>query len=467
MTGPAFTHERPGASPMQWRRGDAWRALEELRTDRWSHALVVAAHPDDESLGTGGLLTRLAAAGSRVGGIVMTRGEASHPRSTTVSPGELAERRTAESAAAWRALRLDAGRLDVRDLPDGGLAAHVEDMAAVIVERVGAWTRSTPVDDRDPAGGRCVIIAPFAADGHPDHEAVAAAATRAARRADADLLGFPLWWWQWAEPAAGFPRGFGTVTLSCDELARKSQAVYCHGTQVEPLSPSAGDEVMIGRHVLAHALADEEVFRLTPAGAHAERGTSDAALDDLHRLHEEPWQVDTSWYEQRKRSLLMAMLPQARFEHAVEVGCSTGALSVDLARRCDALTIIDASPQALAAAERRFLSSGLATPVHALLGSAPSVWPEEPVDLVVISEVGYFLSPQQLRDLVRRIVDEDGRGRGLTVVLAHWRHAIEGWPMDAEAVHAAFLEAPRPPRIAEYRDDDVEILVLSEADWWT
>ncbi|QWC84523.1 PIG-L family deacetylase [Nocardioidaceae bacterium] len=465
----SFTHDRPGSGCFAWRTQDAWRELDELETSGWHRAVVVAAHPDDETLGAGGLVARLVGAGTPVDGVVLTRGEGSHPHSPTVTSEDLAARRTTESRAAWDALGADAARLRVLELPDGGLEDRVDEITARIVETVTAGACADPGDAA--LLGRCVVVAPFAADGHPDHEAAALAAARAARRTGADLLEFPIWWWQWADPQAGFPTGFVRMTLSEQELARKSRAVHCHRTQVEALSSAPGDEVMLGRHVLEHALADEEAFRLTAAGDAA----PDSALDDLHRLHEEPWGVDTSWYEIRKRGLLLSMLPRRRYRHGVEVGCSTGALSAALAHRCDALSVIDASPHALAAAERRLLGSGATASVEALLGSAPATWPTDPVDLVVISEVGYFLSPQQLRSLVERLVverlvAERERQRdagGLTILLAHWRHPIDGWPMDAADVHAAFTGHPQlPPTVAEYRDTDVEVLVLADSGWW-
>jgi hypothetical protein len=45
------------------------------------------------------------------------------------------------------------------------------------------------------------------------------------------------------------------------------------------------------------------------------------------------------------------------------------------------------------------------------------------------------------------------------VVLCHWRHPMEGWVLDAEAVHAGFEDARLPPLRATYGDDDVEIRV--------
>ena len=89
---------------------------------------------------------------------------------------------------------------------------------------------------------------------------------------------------------------------------------------------------------------------------------------------------------------------------------------------------------------------------------------QERVDLVVVSEVGYFMSPVGLESLVERVrasLAQDG-----VVVLCHWHHEVEGWVLDAAAVHAAFEDWRLPGLRATYRDDDVEIRVHARpADW--
>ena len=86
-------------------------------------AVVLAAHPDDEVLGAGGLLRRLARSGWDVDVVWASDGEASHPGSTVVAPAALARLRRAESLAARAVLGLH-GTVGWLGLPDSGLAAH-------------------------------------------------------------------------------------------------------------------------------------------------------------------------------------------------------------------------------------------------------------------------------------------------------------------------------------------------------
>lgn len=74
----------------------------------------------------------------------------------------------------------------------------------------------------------------------------------------------------------------------------------------------------------------------------------------------------------------------------------------------------------------------------------------------MVSEVGYFLSPAALEGLVARVAADLAPGG--VVVLAHWRHPVEGWPLDGADVHAAFTAVL--PVAATYADRDVAMLVL-------
>ena len=52
-----------------------------------------------------------------------------------------------------------------------------------------------------PGGTATLIVAPWSADGHKDHDAAGAAAARAAAATGSMLLEYPIWWWHWGSPA--------------------------------------------------------------------------------------------------------------------------------------------------------------------------------------------------------------------------------------------------------------------------
>ncbi len=174
-------------------------------------------------------------------------------------------------------------------------------------------------------------------------------------------------------------------------------------------------------------------------------------FDALYAADADPWGFTSRWYEQRKYALTLAALPRARYGRALEVGCSVGVLTALLAGRCDALVALDASRAALDAARRR-------TPPHVdlRLGSVPGDWPAGRYDLVVLSEVGYYLDAadlDRLLDLVARDLVPGGH-----VVACHWRHPVADYPQTGDAVHLALQRWPRLSRVEE-EDFLLDVLV--------
>lgn len=436
-----FTHDTPGTPAAAWRDRPEWAALPDLGAlltpvtlDR---VVVVAAHPDDESLGAAGLCARAHERGLEVHLVLVTAGEGSHPHSPTTPPTELARRRRIESATALEQVAPGATTTFV-GVADGAVAAAGSDLATRLVDLLG--------DAR-----RTLLVAPFRGDGHPDHEAAGRAAAVAARRTGASLLEYPVWFWHWGDPDTAPWDDLLAVRLTPDEVAAKQRAVASHVTQVAALSDAPGDEVLLTEAFLAHAGGDREVYLARPS--------ADPALDDLHQGVADPWGVDTRWYEQRKRDLTLAVLPRRRFARGLEIGCSTGALAEALAERCDRLDAVDASAAAVARARERLAPWPHVT-VERL--DVPRQWPDGAVDLLVVSEVGYFLSPVDLDTAIARAAES--LALGAVVVLCHWRHEVVGWPLDGAAVHQRFAEALGLPVTASYVDRDVEILVLCAPD---
>lgn len=438
-----FTHDAPGTPAAAWRDHPQWAGLPDaaplLGATTLDRVVVVAAHPDDESLGAAGLCSRAHHAGLEVHLVLVTAGEGSHPASPSTPPAELARRRRAESAAALHEVAPGATTTYV-GIADGAVAASENDLTTRLVDLLG--------DAR-----RTLLVAPWRADGHPDHQAAGRAAGIAARRTGATLLEYPIWFWHWAAPEDAPWDDLVAVRLTADELATKRSAVHCHATQVAPLSAAPGDEVLLTPEFLAHAHHDREVF--------VAQQPADPALDDLHRELADPWGVDVRWYEQRKRDLILAALPRRRFARGLEVGCSTGALTEALAERCDHLDAVDASAAAVDRARERL---GHLPHVVVRQLEVPRGWPEGDgtLDLLVVSEVGYFLSPVDLDGTVERAAASLAPGGA--VVLCHWRHPVVGWALDGAAVHRRFAETLGLPVAARYADRDVEILVLCAPD---
>ncbi|MCY7396600.1 MAG: PIG-L family deacetylase [Nocardioides sp.] len=442
MSTARFTHDTDGTGAAAWQGLPEWDDaagldLVDLDGEPCRRLVVLAAHPDDESLGAGGLLAIAHGWGIEVRVVLATRGEASHPRSRTTTPADLAGARLAESHTALRAVA-PGGTLECLDLPDGDLAEHEEALVQGLVRAVGD-------------GRGTLLVAPWRHDGHPDHEAAGRAAAVAARRCGARLVEYPVWFWHWGAPS-GLPwAGVRLLALGPAAHQAKAASVRAHRTQVAPLSDLPGDETLLSPGLLAHFERSHETF--------LELAAHDTALDRLHQDADDPWGVDSRWFEERKRDLVLACLPARRYAAAWEAGCSTGALAAALATRCDQLSATDSSASAVAAARRRLEGDPAVRVQHRDLVDP---WPADTFDLVVASEVGYFLSP---RDLERFAVGvEDALRPDGVLVVCHWRHEIVGWPLDGPDVHRLLAGRPGWSEQARYADADVEILVLARRD---
>ena len=251
----AFRHDRTGTPAARWAGASLLDALPAAEPP--GDVVVVAAHPDDETLGAGGLIAAAGRAGHRVEVAVLTAGEASHPASPTHTPERLAARRQAEVRRAVHLLHPHA-RLTMLALPDGGLAARESEIDTALERLLDA------IPDAALAGAP-TLVAPWRGDGHPDHEAAGRAAAALANRRGLALWEYPVWAWHWAAPGDGrLPwHRARRLALPGGALAAKRRATAAHLTQTRPLSDLPGDEVLLGPDVAAHFARHFEVFLVT------------------------------------------------------------------------------------------------------------------------------------------------------------------------------------------------------------
>jgi LmbE family N-acetylglucosaminyl deacetylase len=188
----------------------------ELDPAECTEIVVVAAHPDDETLGFGAAAAALAARGVRVRVVVASDGGAAHPDSTPRQRRHLERTRRAELQDATEILGLDAPIC--LGLPDGELSNHEARLANQISELVHA---------------RTWCAATWRGDGHPDHEAVGRAAAVAAARTGAVLLEYPVWMWHWALPGDDAVPWHRLFAMPATDAAaeRKAAAARCYQTQ--------------------------------------------------------------------------------------------------------------------------------------------------------------------------------------------------------------------------------------------
>ncbi|GLY85794.1 PIG-L deacetylase family protein [Actinoallomurus iriomotensis] len=222
--------DAPGTTEDEWRAWEGLAELPALDASAWRSVVVVAAHPDDEVLGVGGLMAMLADRGVRLRLVAVTDGEASHP---AVAPEEIAARRIAESAAALA--HIGACETVRLGLPDSGV--DDEELRRLLPGLIDGFD---------------ACLTPWEYDVHADHEAVG----RAALACGGQVWRFPIWTWHWARP--GDPRlpWERAVQVPLPTLARerKRAAIDCFTSQFE------GAEPILPPGVVAHFTRPWEVL---------------------------------------------------------------------------------------------------------------------------------------------------------------------------------------------------------------
>lgn len=208
-------------------------------------AVVVAPHPDDEVLGTGGLLARLSEISRNILIIAVTDGTASHPDSRDWPPERLARVRPQETREALQRLHLRHVQVVRLGLPDGD-GAHFELNLSASLSKY-----FQPGD---------IVFTTWRYDGHPDHEAAGRAVQSAAGALDLPCVEVPLWTWHWASPddtRVPWSRA-RRIVLDAATHARKLRAVQAFRSQLES-DATTGHAPVLPEHVLARLTRPFEV----------------------------------------------------------------------------------------------------------------------------------------------------------------------------------------------------------------
>src|SRR6201995_1784555 len=156
-----------------------------------------------------------------------------------------------------------------------------------------------------------------------------------------------------------------------------------------------------------------------------------------YRADPDPWGYLASEYERAKYAATLAACGPGPFTCALELGGSIGVFSAMLAPRCERLVTVDVSPTAVARA-RSLLAEH--TAAEAIVGSIPAAVPAVAFDLVVASEILYYLSDDELAGTLALL--EQCMVAGARLVAVHWRPPGPERPRDAEQAHAALAGEP-------------------------
>lgn len=157
-------------------------------------------------------------------------------------------------------------------------------------------------------------------------------------------------------------------------------------------------------------------------------------FDELYKAAEDtPWQNEDTWYEERKRDLLLASLTKRRYNHAFELGCGIGFNTKPLAARCKKLLSCDFSPIAIKSVQQELADHNN---IQYLCLKLPHEWPadsEKKFDLIVVSEFAYYLNEMDFRKLLACCVNSLEEGGEL--LFCNWLPKCHDRLQDTEQIH--------------------------------
>ncbi len=180
-----------------------------------------------------------------------------------------------------------------------------------------------------------------------------------------------------------------------------------------------------------------------------------ADFEALYKADPDPWRYRSSEYEQRKYEATLTACGPGPFDSALELGGSIGVFSTMLVPRCRSLVTVDAAPTAVREARTRLRNEPAA---EAVLGNIPSVIPVRTYDLVVASEILYYLPPDVLDATFAALSTR--MQPGARMVAVHWRPPGPERPFTAAQVHDRLRILPWLTPVASSPTDDYLLDVL-------
>jgi LmbE family N-acetylglucosaminyl deacetylase len=262
-----------------WREALRHRATDDTAAAGERSCLVLAPHPDDETLGAGALIARKRAAGVEVRIVIVTDGRHSHV-SQVLDADALAAVRREESIQACKRLGVEPHNLVHLDVPEGTVNTRVEEIRSRLIAEV----RDMRPDD---------VLVTSALDWHVDHRTVSELARAAVAAAPGPrLLEYPVWSWvdgPWSNRPGRSAREAGMdlfvepmrsiwsarplrVTCGPQHLTAKREALGAYASQTTNLTGEPTWAVM-DHAFLKHFLGPVEIFlHVVPAQGGSTKG---------------------------------------------------------------------------------------------------------------------------------------------------------------------------------------------------
>ena len=162
--------------------------------------------------------------------------------------------------------------------------------------------------------------------------------------------------------------------------------------------------------------------------------SSAAFFEAKYQENADPWDFSSNAYELQRYDAIISAIAHRRYARAFEPGCSIGVLTERLAAYCDEVYAIDFSPSASAQAQMRCAHL---PQVEVHCASLPEGTPAKDFDLLVLSEIGYYFTPQDWQRISTALIDFIPQGA--TVLAAHWLGQSQDHRISGDEVHEILL----------------------------
>ena len=398
--------------------------LDSLHYDIGS-SLVLSPHPDDESLGCGGMIALLRQKKVPVQVAFITDGAASHPNSKQFPPPKLSALRKEEAIAACAALGVNDEFLHFFEQPDGKWNTISAEKSAILVEKLAKLIEKQRFKS---------LFVPYKKDAHEDHRATWELAQRALQQSEHKpaLIEYPIWLWKNGKEA-DFPNpsDYNFFRLNISEvLQHKERAIEAHKSQVTRFIDDDPEGFCLTPELMEPFMENEEYYFFPKKNA--AQSLTKNYFDELYQQRDDPWDFEQSDYENEKYQETLNVLGE-QYDSALEIGCSVGVLTHLLAARCAHLLAVDISEKPLKIAQKRCENQ---PQVRFKALDVSKNFPTGTYDLILISEVGYYLTEEKLLKLYKNCQKHLKNGGQLALV--HWTGYVEEYPLTGGEVHKLF-----------------------------
>ena len=235
------------------------RLLREL--EEWGHTLVVAPHPDDESLGCGGTIALLRQQQQPVQVLFVSDGSMSHPNSQRYSAEARRDLREQEAQDALSILGVAPTATTFLRLPDTRVPRGPE--KAAMPDPLFEEAVTTVVDYLQHTRPQTLLV-PWRRDPHGDHRATWQLLRAAVTRLDSSVrwIEYPIWVWEATQPEdlPTHADGEWFKLEITNVLPKKRSAIAAHRSQTTSLIDDDPAGFTLGPEMISHFTQPYEYF---------------------------------------------------------------------------------------------------------------------------------------------------------------------------------------------------------------